>query len=68
MLKITFALCQAYCIVVACRFILQLADLLCLLVELCRQMVRGGLGIYCAFSVVQEERTDTAQVSLSKLK
>lgn len=30
--------------------------------------MRGGLGIYCAFSVVQEERMDTAQVSLSKLK
>lgn len=53
MLKVTLTLCQACCVVFACRFILQLADPLQLLVELGGQRLGGGLGIYCAFSVVQ---------------
>lgn len=43
--------CQAHRVVFAGRFILQLADLLMLLVELPGQRLRGRLGIYGAFSV-----------------
>lgn len=43
--------CQARRVVFVGRFILQLTDLLQLLVELPGQRLRGGLGIYGAFSV-----------------